>query len=61
MPKKIGYLNIFFILFIPFLMYHWIDFSNLSTPDWIVIGLYSVVVMIFIVRVVLVIKRGKDT
>jgi len=59
MLKKIGYLNLFFILFMPFLMYQWIDFVNLSVFDWVVIVLYGILVIVFIVRIVITVIGSK--
>ena len=60
MLKKIGYLNLFFILFLPFLMYQWIDFGNLNVFDWFIIGLYGILVIVFIVRIVITTIGSKE-
>ena len=59
MLKKIGYLNLFFVVFLPFLMYQWIDFKNLNVFDWVVIVLYGILVIVFIVRIVITVIESK--
>jgi len=59
MLKKIGYLNLFFILFLPFLMYQWIDFNNLNVFDWVIIVLYGILVIVFIFRIVITVIGSK--
>ncbi len=61
MLKKIGYLNLFFILFMSFLMYQWIDFKNLNAFDWVVIVLYGILVIVFIVRVVITVIGSRES
>ncbi len=61
MLKKIGYLNLFFILFMPFLMYQWIDFKNLNAFDWVVIVLYGILVIVFIVRIVITVIGSRES
>ncbi len=61
MLKKIGYLNLFFVVFLPFLMYQWIDFGNLSVFDWVIIGLYGILVIVFIVRIVIAVIRSRES
>lgn len=59
MLKRLGYFDIFIVLFFPVLMYRAIDFNNISKVDSFIIGLYIFVVALFIIRICLIIVSNR--
>lgn len=52
MLKRIGYINLCFVIAPPLLIYKFFDFENLTTWNWFFLGTYALILAVFIFRIV---------